>query len=169
MILMTVFGLALMGCYAGTSRSDTGPPNYYVAGVEPEHPGMYDYQQNSRIVDGSSGQACILHPDRCAVVYVATVQQTTTISSTGGERAASSDDSGEEQRNAKLLAKHEKAIGSLVGQSRVSARRLCQVILSNPKSIKDAAEREDLVDSCKQVLLKNHTTQNPPAKTGEEN
>lgn len=136
---------------------------------------------------GGGSTACVLHPDRCAVVQTATVYQTTSINSMGGAYGTSvgygggsskvgpggqgtyaPTASGDDEELSKFLAKHEKAITALVGQTKQNVRQMCQIILANPDVITDDEERKDLTASCRDFLAKHPYTASASAHAGEE-
>ena len=180
--LMLCLCLPLAGCLVGASQGrsstsvvrDTGVPGVERMTVTSSHSGSsfgasvpivmgggmgYGYGYGNAVT--MTGPSCVLHPDSCAVIQTATVIQPTTIVSYGGGGAGGSGSAAETVSDPELdafLAKHEKAISSLVGQHRQSVRQTCQILIASPEVITDLKEREDIVATCKAYLAKHPYT-----------
>jgi len=180
--LSLIVCLPLAGCLAGATHArssttvvhDTGVPGLDRTTYVSEQSGSYIGGSMPMVMGGGAygyggygpmsvnSGSCVLHPDNCAVIQTATVVQPVTVVSSGG--GASGGGSGAYAETASdpeldaYLAKHEKAIGALVGQHRQSVRQTCQILIANPEVIKDLAERKEVISTCETYLAKHPYT-----------
>lgn len=203
-ILMTLICFSLTGCLFGASRGQTTTAYVNDDGIHPVQrttitqtssgttvggslPLMVNgglvggYNAGGAVILGSNGgygggnTACVLHPDRCAAMQVATVYQPVTISSSGGYGVGGSSVTGvgggrtstvgpggagtyaegdDDAELSAMLAKHEKVIAILAGGAKQKNRQICQILIANPDAITDPDERKEVLAICKDDLAK---------------
>lgn len=194
--LQILVSLSLSGCLFGASRGQTTTTFVDDPGNGPVHRQTYATNSSGMNVGGSvpfmmgaggmmyagggmygggmmvggGSTACVLHPDRCAVIQTATVVQPISISSSGGYAGGGNPNIGQGQAGTAaetddseltaMLARHEKQISKLKGVAKESGRHVCQILVADPDIIADKDERKDVVDSCQDYLAKH-----PYAKT----
>lgn len=203
-LLMILLSFSLSACFAGTQRSQVtttfeddpgdGPvrrqrqtttaTGSYLGGQLPfmiggVGGGAYG---GAAIVGGNYGggnTACVLHPDRCAAMQIATVVQPISVSSSGvnsvGGSAMVSFQSGDvvEVDDAELsamLAKHEKALARVVPGTKQNSRQICRIIVGYAAKMladgdrtimsmfPDIEERKQALDDCQDALAKHPHT-----------
>lgn len=186
MFLMSLF-LALTGCLAGVSQGRTTTEYLHDNGVHPVQRTTVTQTASGSTFGGGlpmvvmaggyggagsygpgamqGGASCMLHPDSCAVVQVATVQQQAVVTSlavsgVGGSGSAMvgaggagtygppRDTSDLEER----IARVEAAVPKLAGAGILSLRQSCHVILKEPALIGDEAERAKIVAGCVKLV-----------------
>jgi hypothetical protein len=209
--LMTVLTLSLSGCLFGASRGQTTTSYVNDDGIHPVQRTTITQTSNGTTVGasvplvlgggmmyagggayggatimgggyGGGNTACVLHPDRCAVMQTATVYQPVTITSSGGGYVGGAAVSGvgggrtsmvgsggagtyvetDDSELTAMLAKHEKALSVVVGATKQNSRQICQILIANPDTIADPDERKDVVSSCQDYLSKH------PYKTAQK-
>lgn len=184
LILISILTLSIPGCLIGASRGQTtttfvddpgnGPvrrqtyktesSGMYVGGNMPlmNGGGIYADGMNgfgATMVNGSSGTACILHADRCAVAQTVVVIQPISISSSGGGYVAGGrgeSSEANERHDAELsalLAKHEKQLSEVRDVERTLVLENCRSKIANPESI-PADYRAAEIKNCQGFLAK---------------
>lgn len=181
MFLMSLF-LALTGCLAGVSQGKTTTEYVHDNGVRPvTRTTITQTAYGSTfggglpmvvMAGGYSGQggmqggtSCMLHPDSCAVVHVATVPQQAVVTSLAVSGVGSSGSTmvgaggvgtyGPPRDTAELeerIARVEAAVPKLAGAGILSLRQSCHVLLKEPALIGDEAERAKVVAGCEKLL-----------------
>jgi len=201
--LLTVLTLSLSGCLFGASRGQTTTSYVNDDGMHPVQRTTITQTSTGATVGasvplmlgggmmyagggaygggmmyagggyGGGSTACVLHPDRCAVVQTATVYQPVTITSSGGyvgggqtsmvgPGGAGSYAETDDSELTAMLAKHEKTLSVVVGATKQNGRQICQILVANPETIADPDERKDVVTSCRDYLTKH------PYKTAQK-